>query len=97
MNIDPPAISDLSSSRSRTGIESSKSDGARSKAAPEQLATALSSSVRKNLASIPEIRPEVVERGRRLLADPNYPSCEIANAIARRLSGLPEDEAHITD
>ena len=31
---------------------------------------------------IPEIRPEVVERGRQLLADPNYPSPEITRKIA---------------
>lgn len=31
---------------------------------------------------IPEVRPEVVERGRQLLADPNYPSPEITGKIA---------------
>lgn len=31
---------------------------------------------------IPEIRPEVVERGRQLLADPSYPGAEITHKIA---------------
>ena len=31
---------------------------------------------------MPEIRPEMVERGRQLLADPNYPSPEITRNIA---------------
>jgi len=34
------------------------------------------------MARIPEIRPEVVERGRQLLADSNYPGPEIAQEIA---------------
>jgi hypothetical protein len=63
----------------------------------DQLATALSSRVREMLASIPEVRPDVVERGRQLLADPNYPSFEIATEIARRISPLSEDEAGLTD
>ena len=39
---------------------------------------------------IPEIRPEVVERGRQLLADPNYPSPEISQKIASLI--VPFDE-----
>ena len=40
---------------------------------------------------IPEIRPEVVERGRQLLADPNYPSPDLAQKIASLI--VPFDES----
>jgi len=63
----------------------------------DQLATTFSSRVREALASIPEVRLEVVERGRQLLADPNYPSFEITAEIARRISPLSEDEAGYSD
>lgn len=56
----------------------------------DHLATNLSNRVRETLASIPEIRPEVVERGRALLADPNYPSQDIVEKIASLISPLPE-------
>lgn len=63
----------------------------------DQLATSLSSRVRETLALIPEVRPEVVERGRQLLADPNYPSFEIATEIARQIAPLSEDYAVFSD
>jgi hypothetical protein len=63
----------------------------------DQLATDFSRHVREALASIPEIRPEIVERGRQLRADPNYPSLEIVTEIARRISPLSEDESGLTD
>ncbi len=50
-----------------------------------------SAAIRSALDAIPEIRPEVVERGRRLLADPNYPSAKVVDAIARLITPLPED------
>ncbi|MEQ9823939.1 MAG: hypothetical protein ABQ298_06110 [Puniceicoccaceae bacterium] len=40
---------------------------------------------------LPENRPDVVERGRELLADPNYPSAEVEDQVARILLGLEEE------
>lgn len=57
----------------------------------DQLATERSNAVREAFASLPEIRPEVVERGRQLLADPNYPGPEIVKKIAGLITPLPED------
>jgi hypothetical protein len=57
----------------------------------DRLSTELSSKVRASLKAMPEIRPEVVERGRQLLADPGYPSQDIVRKIAGLITPLPED------
>jgi hypothetical protein len=36
----------------------------------------------KTLSELPEVRPEMIERGKALLADPNYPSRQICEKIA---------------
>lgn len=48
-------------------------------------------SIDNAMAAIPEIRPEVVERGRQLRADPNYPGPEITRRIAALI--VPFDES----
>lgn len=48
----------------------------------DKLSAEMTDNVRAALASMPEIRPDVVERGRQLLADSNYPSKDIINNIA---------------
>ena len=40
----------------------------------------------------PEIRPEVVEKGKALLNDPNYPSQEMVDAIAKLIVPFDDDE-----
>jgi 2,4-dienoyl-CoA reductase-like NADH-dependent reductase (Old Yellow Enzyme family) len=40
---------------------------------------------------LPENRPDVVARGRELLADPNYPSADVEEGIAKILLGLQEE------
>jgi hypothetical protein len=42
------------------------------------------------LAAQPEIRPEVVARGRELVADPSYPSPEMLRHVAGLLVGSPD-------
>lgn len=42
-----------------------------------------STALRQSLADLPEVRPEVVEKGRRLVVDPNYPPRAIIEDIAR--------------
>lgn len=51
--------------------------------APDTLDTTASSAVREALAALPEVRPEVVEHGRRLVVDANYPPRAIIEDIAR--------------
>ena len=48
----------------------------------DRLSTEQSTSLSAALARTPEIRPEVVERGRALAADPSYPSKEIINRLS---------------
>lgn len=56
----------------------------------DRLKADLSQGIRESLASIPEIRPEVVERGKALLADPDYPSKAVVEKIAQFVTPLPE-------
>lgn len=46
--------------------------------------------LRAQLAQLPEVRPEVVERACALAADPNYPSVDIARHIAAQILGAPD-------
>ncbi len=44
------------------------------------------------LKSEPEIRPEVVAKGKELLNDPNYPSKEIVDSIAKLIVPFDDEE-----
>ncbi len=44
------------------------------------------------LRSQPEIRPEVVAKGKELLNDPNYPSKEIVDSIAKLIVPFDDEE-----
>jgi len=44
------------------------------------------------LRSTPEIRPEVVARGKELLNDPNYPSKEIVDSIAKLIVPFDDED-----
>jgi hypothetical protein len=45
-----------------------------------------SSALEQALAGSPASRPEMVERAKALLADPNYPSPETLSAVSRQLA-----------
>lgn len=49
-----------------------------------------SAALRVALNRIPEVRPEVVERGRALAADPNYPSMDILKQVGERILNSPD-------
>ena len=51
--------------------------------AQERLSSANTDALRAALAQTPEVRPEVVERGRRLVVDTNYPPRHIIEDLAR--------------
>lgn len=40
---------------------------------------------------LPENRPDVVERGKQLFNDPNYPSGEVEDEVAKILLGVAEE------
>jgi hypothetical protein len=49
-----------------------------------------SSTLRSALAAQPEIRPDVVARGKELAANPNYPSIDILRSVAGKLIASPD-------
>lgn len=49
-----------------------------------------SAALRVALTRHPEIRPEVVERGRALAADPAYPSAEILRRVSENIINSPD-------
>ena len=46
----------------------------------------------ERLRAEPEIRPEVVAKGKELLNDPNFPSQEMVNKIAKLITPFADDE-----
>ena len=52
-----------------------------------------SSALEQALDSAPASRPEMVERAKALIADPNYPSSAVLSAVSRQLAaGLTSDD-----
>ncbi len=56
----------------------------------DQFSAANSAALRSALASQPEIRPEVVARGRALAADPTYPSKDILSQVGQQILNSPD-------
>jgi hypothetical protein len=52
--------------------------------------SAQADTLREALARTPEVRPEVVERGKQLAADPNYPSPDILSKVAEIILRSPD-------
>jgi hypothetical protein len=46
--------------------------------------------LRAELLRQPEIRPEVVARGRALAADPSYPPLSVVTSVARQILAAPD-------
>jgi hypothetical protein len=91
MNIDPLSnygYTQRSHGRARAnGQDAGKSASGSS----ERLSAQLTNTIREIFASEPEIRPEVVDRGRELLADPTYPPQHVVERIAALVTPLSED------
>jgi hypothetical protein len=56
----------------------------------DQFSASNSDALRSSLASQPEVRPEVVARGRELAADPSYPSAEILRQVGGMILKSPD-------
>ena len=62
----------------------------------DSFSAANTATLRAALQAQPEIRPEVVARGKELAADPNYPSTDILRKVGEALLKSPdltEDES----
>ncbi len=57
---------------------------------PDQLSVENATHLREALVRQPEIRPEVVERGRALAADPQYPSADTLKQIGAAILRSPD-------
>ena len=56
----------------------------------DQFSARNSATLRAALAAQPEIRPEVVARGRELAADPTYPSTAVLRQVADKILRSPD-------
>ncbi len=71
---------------------------AQAKQSPDAGAVAASASDKLELGALdmlrsqPEIRPEVVAKGKELLSDPNFPSQEMIDGIAKLIVPFADDE-----
>ena len=88
-------IDSTSSSTGASGInpllpDPTKSGGQRAGIASEQLSTGGADQLRTLIASQPEVRPEMVEKGRALAADPDYPPASVIRQIAGMLVNSPD-------
>ena len=45
----------------------------------------------EKVQELPDNRPDVVERGKELLSDPNYPSPDVEDQVAKILLGVAEE------
>jgi hypothetical protein len=56
----------------------------------DQFSAANSEALKGALASNPEIRPEVVARGRELASDPSYPSLAVLRQVGQKILNSPD-------
>lgn len=59
-------------------------------ARPDRISTESASFLRAELVRQPEVRAEVVARGRELAADPTYPRPAIIGYVARQILATPD-------
>ncbi|MEZ5277735.1 MAG: hypothetical protein R3F07_15245 [Opitutaceae bacterium] len=91
MNIDPLNNSGIPINGMRHAARRQGDPGVRPGGRRDSLSVDRSVLIGNAMAAIPEVRPEVVERGRQLLADPNYPGPDITRKIAALI--VPFDES----
>lgn len=90
MNIDPLNNSGSVSRSSARASSTRNVPAASGSGASDEISLGLAAKVRAGLEAMPEVRPEVVERGIALRNDPRYPSPEIVWRIAGLITPLPE-------
>jgi hypothetical protein len=80
---------EINSNLSTTGVNGAATPS-RPTPAPKMLSDRVSltnsSALEQALGSSPASRPDMVERAKALIADPNYPSSETLSAVSRHLA-----------
>jgi hypothetical protein len=95
MNIDPlktssnQAYSLQSPGQNQNGVAQS---APAAQSGSDKLSSEMTDKVRASLAAMPEVRPEVVERGRQLASNPNWPTPEIINNIAGMITPFSAED-----
>lgn len=86
--IDPSAVESL-----KTPFLESQAQGPIQGTKPEERKeeTEKVAQLAQQAQDLPDNRPDMIERGRELLADPNYPSSDTEEQVARILLGLDEE------
>lgn len=93
MNIDPRAnASHLYAQSLANRPQGGQARGPAETARPEAATDKLQLTALERLRAEPDIRPDVVARGRELLEDPNYPSQEMVDAIAKLIVPFSDEE-----
>ena len=86
--IDPSQIESLKTpfleSQAQAPVQAPKPEEV--KAETEKLAQ-----LTQQVQELPDNRPDVVARGKELLADPNYPSADVEEQVAKILLGVEEE------
>lgn len=88
--IESTSSSDRASRANAIQPEMQQTAQARFRAGRDSLSTPNAQSLREALDRQPEIRPEVVARGRELAADPAYPSAAIIRNVAAQIVNAPD-------
>ena len=89
--IDSTSSSDRASRASAVPVEiANRAAYASADGQRDRLSTAAAEQLQTALASQPEIRPEVVARGRALAADPDYPSAAVIRRVATLIVNSPD-------
>jgi len=94
MNIDPSNnphsvyFQNLTASAQRPAAPANPASGAPATSSGDTLELKALDSLR----AIPEVRPEVVAKGKELLSDPNFPSKEMINEIAKLIEPFADDQ-----
>lgn len=94
MNIDPR--NNLSHIYSQSIAKQNQAEAGQAQPTPEakpvEASDTLELKTLERFRAEPEVRPEVVAKGKELLNDPNYPSQEIVNEIAKLITPFADDE-----
>ncbi len=92
MNIDPNNASQIQAkiiaARQNATISGSQTSKPQSASVPQNVEF----NILDKLRSEPEVRPEVVAKGKELLNDPSFPSPEVVNSIAKLITPYADDE-----
>jgi hypothetical protein len=88
--IDSTSSSDRAARATAVSSELLQARTQRASSGSDRLSTDKAEQLRTALAAHPEVRPEMVARGRALAADSSYPSPEIIGHVAAQIVNSPD-------